>query len=1067
VNCPACGATSTDTGNFCPRCGSSLAPRGSSQEARKNVTMLFIDIVGSTALAERLDPESWGLVMDRYFAACRSSVIEHGGAVEKFIGDAVLAVFGAAVVHEDDAVRAVRAAAQALAALAGISADVAASHQVSLEARCGICSGEVMVITAPGEDFRVVGDAVNTASRLQTAARPGEILIGAKTAALVRGHSDIEPVPALRLKGKARAVPAWRVTDPVASHGDGSVPPGAPLIGREDELEELRQSFRRVTRRRQPCLVTVLGAPGVGKSRLAREFAATLAASGADRRPVTVMSGRCSAYGRGITYAPLTGMLSSCPGGWPDLARLLSGSSGGGRRAARSLATIMAPPGDDASRAAASAGSAGIEEIAWAVRCLVERLGATGPVIMIWEDLHWAEATLLDLIDEIATWLTDVPVLLLCMARTELLEARPSWGGGKPCAMTIELGPLSHEHSAALVSELIGSGEVQAHGQHELLSRVAVQCDGNPLFAELMLDVFAETASGAPIPPTIQAFLGARLDQLPAGERQLLEIAATIGRDFPADGLRALAVTDGIAAADLESRTARLIRRHVIQRAGSGQLRFAQALLRDAAYASVPKARRERWHTFLAQWYADHPAQAARESGPGASLAVAHHVEAACQLRRELLPGAASLPPLAGRAADALAAEGMSALSRKDLPAAAALLERSRELLPAGDPRHAQLALHICDSWIGLWDQRRALAALSAAEAAAANDPRGRVTCAIQRCIVLLRLGLATAESVAAQVGQIEADLASVADDDLNWCRYHQARAYLHLAGERAASADASLRLSLARARAMADAYEEERLLCAICEVAQWTPAHRTEGLELCGLLTQRFAANRALLVPVLVTRAYLDALGGRLGAARRDLATAASYAGDLHLDRSDAAVLETSGFVASLAGAHGQAEAHYRRAAAALRAAQDAPAAAMLEAAMGRALFDQGRTAEAAAALGRLEAERGDMLPRTQIVTAGLRGRLASAAGAHDRAVAAARRAADLSSGTDDPCLAGAALFDLAMVLKAAGRAAEAAAAATAARERFEAKGASLPARRVRDWLARAAGEPGGAARA
>ncbi len=232
---------------------------------------------------------------------------------------------------------------QALAALRDISAEVAASHNVSLEARCGICSGEVMVVTAPGGDFRVVGDAVNTASRLQTAAQPGEILIGAETAAMVRGHAGIEEVPPLRLKGKAQAVPAWRVTDPVAG---GDIPAdAAPLIGRDDELAELRQVYRRVVRRRQACLVTVLGAPGIGKSRLVREFLAGLPGSEPDSGAAVVMSGRCSAYGQGITYAPLAGMLTSWPGGWPAVTALLAAGNGSGRRA-------RGRPGDDHGRAA-------------------------------------------------------------------------------------------------------------------------------------------------------------------------------------------------------------------------------------------------------------------------------------------------------------------------------------------------------------------------------------------------------------------------------------------------------------------------------------------------------------------------------------------------------------------------------------------------------------------------------------------------------------------------------------------------------------------------------------------
>jgi len=457
--------------------------------------MLFIDIVGSTALAERLDPEPLRQLLDRYFAACVSAISEHGGAVEKFVGDAVLAVFGAIVAHEDDPVRAVRAAAGALAALEAINADVAASHGVTLEARCGLCSGEVVVITAPDRDFRVVGDAVNTASRLQNAAEPGQILISEQTAAMVRGHVGIEPAPRMRLKGKSLAVQTWRVTAPVLYEDADPTARNAPLIGRDVELDELRRSLRRATQRDQVCLVTVLGAPGIGKTRLVREFLAELSDDAA-----TILSGRCAAYGRGITYAPLASMLGALPGGWGALAHRLATDSDMGAQAARSLSTIIDQP-DQLDQH----GQVGVEEISWAIRHVLEKLARERPVIMVWDDLHWAEETLLTLIDDAATWLTDVPVLLLCLGRTELLETRPAWGGGKQCASTLELGPLTYEQSASLVSELVLHGEVYPHALDDTFSRVAAECDGNPLFAELMLDVVAETAPGAQIPPTIAA----------------------------------------------------------------------------------------------------------------------------------------------------------------------------------------------------------------------------------------------------------------------------------------------------------------------------------------------------------------------------------------------------------------------------------------------------------------------------------------------------------------------------------------------------------------------------------
>jgi class 3 adenylate cyclase len=1056
MSCTACGASTADEDRFCPQCGTPLharRPAAAREEARKKVSVLFIDLVGSTELAERLDPEPLRQVLDRYFAACVAVITEHGGDVEKFIGDAVMAAFGTTAVHEDDAIRAVRAAAGALAALRELSAELTASHQVSLEARCGVYSGDVIAVTAGGGDFRVVGDAVNTAARLQAAAQPGEILIGADTAAMVRAQVGIEPVPPLRLKGKAQPVPAWRVSQPVRTDRDPESRM-TPFVGRADELAELHRAFTRAAGRGQACLLTVLGTPGIGKSRLVREFLA-----GVSPGQATVLSARCRAYGRGLTYAPLAELLRSAPGGWQAAERALSAGPGPGQRAARTLATVLRAPAASAAGGEAPAAEVGVEEIAWAVRHLIESLAINRPVICVWEDLHWAEPTLLDLIDDIATWLPDTPVLVLCVARGELLEARSSWGGGKPSAMMVELGPLDAEHTAALVSELYAQAEVLAHAADDGPARVLAQCDGNPLFAELLLDVFAEVAPGAQVPPTIHALLGARLDQLSADERRVLEMAAVIGREFTSARLRMLAgpaaghpVPDDLVPVDMA--LARLVRRRIVRRAGADAFRFDQSLMRDTAYTFTSKALRERWHQRLAEWLApgQPPAQAGPADGP---LAFAYHAEAACLLRRELRPGDRDLPPLASAAADALIAEGMRALARKDLPSLMALLERGRNLLPDADGRHTMLALYICDAAIALWDENRSLAALAAAQAALPGDQRNAILCATQGQITALRLGLADAGQVAAEARLILAGLRGDPDDDLGWCRYHQLAAYLQLAAEQAGAADEALRQALRRARAIGNSYEEERLLCAICEVAQWAPVPVPAGLALCATLTTRFAANRALQVPILVTQARLSALAGALDTARQLLSTAQSYTGDLHLDLADAAVLAASGFVESLAGRPARAAADYRKALAILRAAPGRPGAqAALEAEVAGELLDDGDAGAAEAMLDRIEAGQAALDVGTRICVSALRGRIASARGAHQLALRQAEAATELAEGTDDLCLRGETLLSLAAVQRAAGLASAAAASAAAAVSHYEAKGATLPAARARAWL-------------
>ena len=1021
MTCAACGGHTTESDRFCANCGTQLRGPAARQEARKKVSILFLDIVGSTQLAERLDPEPLRQIMDRYFAACAGCVTEHGGAVEKFIGDAIMAAFGAAVAHEDDAVRAVRAATSALAALRDLSAEFTARYQVTLEARCGICTGDVVVITTADGDFRLIGDATNTASRLQTAALPGQILLDADTATMVRSQVSLRPVEPLRLKGKARLVPAYQVIDLAAAD---DLPAAAPFIGREDELADLRQSYRRAVGGRQVCLVTVLGVPGIGKSRLVQEFISALTDGTA-----TVLAGRCSAYGRGITYKPLAEMLGSFHGGWPALARLLEQDS----LAARTLATL----------AGGGIGTVGTEDIAWAFRSLLEVLGQDRPVILIWEDLHWSEETLLDLIDEAATWVTDVPVLMLCVARRELLEIRGAWGGGKASALTLELGPMTPEQSTALVGHLTSRAEVSAHVHSDVHERIAAQCDGNPLFAELIMDVFTETTSDVQIPPTIHALLGARLDQLPGPERTLLELAAIIGRDFTRDLLQVMAGLDGTAGPAAAELIASLIRRRILLRGPAGAIRFAQTLLRETAYGFTPKTRREQWHDFLATWYA----------GRGEAMAVAYHVEAAWRLSRELRPGDQALPRLAAEAASTLYAEGIEALGRKDLPAAIQLLERTRQLLPTGDTRHTALALHICDAGLWLWDSSKCLSALAAADAALPGDRRHAVTSTIQRSIVSLRLGLTPFAQVAEDTSVIMADLERGSGDDLSWCRFHQLRAYLDLVAQRFAAADAALRLGLIHARAMTDRYEEDRLLCAICELAQWAPTPVGTGLSLCEELSLRFAANRALLVPVLVTRVNLLALAGQFDGARRELATAADHTGQLHLDLAHAAVMETTGLLEALCGRHNQAETWYRRGLSVLRAGQHAPDTQNIEVLIARELFEQGRPDEAARALDRVET--GELSsPRARIAAAALRGRIASAAGHSEEAIAAAVAARSLSDGTDDLCLAGETAFDLAIVLRAAGRGEQARNAGLAALRGFEAKGATMLAGRVRAWL-------------
>jgi class 3 adenylate cyclase len=1032
-------------------CGSPVGAPATAREARKNVAILFMDLVGSTALGESLDPEPLRQIMDRYFTVASSSILDHGGAVEKFIGDAILAVFGAPVSHEDDALRAVRAARQAFAQVSDLSDGLLATHKVTLEVRCGICSGEVIAITTPDGDFRVVGDSVNTAARLQAAAEPGQILVDAPTASMVRACIGLEPVAApLRLKGKAQPVPAWRVSGGDLPPQPAANPAAAPLIGRDDELAELRSAFRRVTKRNQLCLVTVLGAPGIGKSRLVRDFVSTL-------RPaeVSVLTGRCSPYGRGITYKPLAEMLNA--NGWDNLATTMRSEGGEAQRAAESLSGILGggdcPDGD-----AVPAEPAGIEEISWAVRYLLAQLGKKKPVIMVWEDLHWAESTLLDMIDDVVSWLTDVPVLLLCVSRMDLLDIRPTWGGGKPCALALEVSPLSRTESAELVAAIATREEVSAHQTEALCERVAAECEGNPLFAELMLDVYTETPA-AKLPPTITALLTARLDQLPHGERQLLEVASAVGRGFSWPVLSALLAADETLTGAAE-KLDRLVRRRIISRVDGGGFRFAQALMRDMAYGLSPKSTRERWHLMLAGQMAGLVAQNANGSLGEDQTALAYHVEAARLLQRELRPGDSGLPSLAPQAAEILIGEGTKALRRRDLPGAATLLGRARALVPPGDERQIPLMLYISDCWLGLSDATAALAPLTALAGQA--DRRHEVIGEVQRCIVELTLGLKSAEEITARADQLAgaltaAEQAGAPADDRAWCRLHQLRAYLAMADEAFAKAEAQFRLAFERARSLQDSYETDRLLVGICELAQWAPTPVRETLELCAEMSQRFATNRALLVPVLLTKARLAAVAGDLALARAALAAAREHTDDLHLDVAEVVITEVSGLIAALAGDHQRAQAGYRRGQALLLQMGRTKDALAFDAYAARQMFEQGDVAAADLAARRLTSSADATDLRTKVVVHALRGRIAATMGQSGLALDFSETATARSDETDDLCLQGDCYTDLAIVAMAAGRPAIAGAAAATALDRYLAKGATMLAERSQRLIAAA----------
>jgi class 3 adenylate cyclase/tetratricopeptide (TPR) repeat protein len=718
--CATCGAENREGARFCDSCGAALAEAAPAREVRKVVTVLFCDVSGSTALGERIDPESLRRVMARYFETASAIVERHGGTVEKFIGDAVMAVFGVPTVHEDDALRAVRAADELRGGLDELNDELESGYGTRLELRMGVNTGEVVTGT---EERLATGDAVNVAARLEQAAKPGEVLLGEETYRLVRDGIEADATAPVDAKGKADPLSAYRL---VSVQADA---PGrrheAPMIGRERQRELLDGTFANVVSDRSCHLFTILGSAGVGKSRLAQEFLAGVDA--------TVVTGRCLSYGEGISYWPVTEVVKQL---------VPAGETTG------PLASIL---GDDTA-------SGSPEEIAWAFRKLLEARAAERPVVVVFDDLHWGEPTFLDLVEHVADLSRDAPILLLCMARPELLDARAAWGGGKLNATNALLEPLAPEETAKLVDLLAGGAE------QGLRSRILEAAGGNPLFVEEMVAMAVESGEEVAVPPTIQALLAARLDQLAAAERSVLERGAVEGQVFHRTAVAAL--TEG---GSVDGELVALVRKDLVRPEQpllpeDDAYRFRHLLIRDTAYEALPKATRAELHERFADWLAVN----------GKALVeldeiLGYHLEQAYRYRAELGPLDDRATALAEQAATRLLAGGDHALERGDGHAVIRLLSRALALLPPADPRAPGAQLELARAFSEQGDLDRAVLLLDEAVAAAreAGDERVLARSRIARIDFQLLVapewkmteGLAEAQAALA-------DLDRIGDDD-------------------------------------------------------------------------------------------------------------------------------------------------------------------------------------------------------------------------------------------------------------------------------------------------------------
>ncbi|HEX6674664.1 MAG TPA: BTAD domain-containing putative transcriptional regulator [Actinomycetes bacterium] len=1032
--------------------GAAAAPT----DTRKTVTVVQVGIAAS-AEGDELDPESFSHLEDRYHDAIRASVTRHGGVVRQLTTETAVAVFGVPTSYENDALRAVRAAVDVRSVLQRVDQDLRRERGVRLAFSVGVETGEVMVRTVASGSAALVGTVLGLAQRLEQVGAAGELLLGPSTYGLVRDAVVVEEGPVLGRGGRGRPYRGWRLARVRPSTPGHRRRLDAPIVGRSTEQSLLAQLFERTVSDRAGHLATVLGPAGIGKSRLAHELLAHVGERAA------VLRGRCLDYGEGITYWPVAEVVRQALGADeaspPDelragVAALLAGDSNAevvARQVTGLLGLSDTPPA---------------AELPWAVRRLLEALARRRPLIAVLDDLHWAEPALLDLVEHLADYVRDVPFLLVCIARPELYDVRPGWGGGKRNATSILLEPLSGQECAQLVDNLLGGTLPEP-----VRAWLSAAADGNPLFAEELVAVLIEDGvlvpAGAswvatadlaalPVPPTISALLAARLDRLGAEERAVIERASVVGKQFSRAAV--VALTPEPARASVDAHLLALARKELVHpdlspHAAEDAFRFRHLLIRDAAYGSLPKRQRATLHEAFADWLA---AATGGRQGDGEEV-VAYHLEQACRYREEL--GLVD-PALVRRTADQLALVGRRAGDRWDYRAAASLLAHARALLPPSDRTSLDLlpTLVAILGYQGDHHQARELASEGIRLARASGERRLEARLLVEQQLMIWTdeeawTAQRTREELARAIPMFEQ-----AGDAGGLAAAWLLTAKREMIVLRYAAVEDPLRRAVRHARAANDGDRASQALYQFGLAYVYGPTMVPEAIRRCLELGQGAGDNRSMQAIVRDWVASLEAMRGDFARAEALLGEVAATLEDLGSTLGWVPWTthrEIVALVASLCGDHARAEESYRVSLGALEEAGASGVASSEVASLADVVFEQGRADEAEELTRmseQLATRRDDLL--SQLLWRSVRAKVVACLGRIDEALRLSREAVELAARTDALNDRGDAWMNRGTVLRMAGDGDAARAAVRRALSDYASKGNLVGAGRARYLL-------------